>query len=61
MTILRELMEPLDLVEWKGEINGSDGLVGIDGNYKVNGIGTLELTEVAEFMEQWHGIMGKWY
>ena len=51
MTILRELMEPLDLVEWKGEINGSDGLVGIDGNYKANGIGTLELTEVAEFME----------
>ena len=51
MTILRELMEGLDLVEWKGEINGSDGLVGIDGNYKANGIGTLELTEVAEFME----------
>ena len=44
-------MEPLELVEWKDEINGSDGLVGIDGNYKVNGIGTLELTEVAEFME----------
>ena len=44
MTILRELMEPL-------EINGSDGLVGIDGNYKANGIETLELTEVAEFME----------
>ena len=44
-------MEPLDLVEWKGEINGSDGLAGIDGNYKANGIGTLELTEVAEFME----------
>ena len=44
-------MEGLDLVEWKGEINGSDGLVGIDGNYKVNGIGTLELTEVAQFME----------
>ena len=39
------------LVEWKGGIYGSDWLVGIDGNYKANGIGTLELTEVAEFME----------
>ena len=44
-------MEPLDLVEWKGEINGSDGLFGIDGNYKASGIGTLELTEVAAIME----------
>ena len=29
-------MEPLELVEGKEEINGSDGLVGIDGNYKAN-------------------------
>ena len=29
-------MEPLELVEGKEEINGSDKLVGIDGNYKAN-------------------------
>ena len=27
-------MKPLELAEGKEEINGSDGLVGIDGNYK---------------------------
>ena len=31
MIELKELMEPLELVEWKEEINGSDGHVGIDG------------------------------
>ena len=36
-------------------------LLAFDGYYKANGIGTLELMEVAEFMEEWHGIMGKWY
>ena len=35
---LIELMEPLELMEWKDEINGSDGLVEIDGNYKADGI-----------------------
>ena len=47
-------MEPLELAEWKEEINGSDGLVGIDGTYKANGIDrieTVELTELMEFME----------
>ena len=44
-------MEPLDLVEWKGEINGSDGLVGIKGNYKANGIDGLEVVELTELME----------
>ena len=31
MTELIELKEPLELMEWKEEINGSDGHVGIDG------------------------------
>ena len=47
-------MEALELVEWKEEINGNDGLVGIDRNYKANGIDrieTVELTELMEFME----------
>ena len=54
MTELIELMEPLELVEWKEEINGSDGIVGIDGNYTANGIDrieTVELTGQMEFME----------
>ena len=54
MTELIELMEPLELVEWKEEFNGSDRLVGIDGNYKANGIDRIEnveLTELMEFME----------
>ena len=41
-------------MEWKDEINGSDGLVGIDGNYKANDIDkieTVELMELMEFME----------
>ena len=45
MTELIELMEPLEWVEWKDEINGSDGLVGFDGNYKANGIDGLETVE----------------
>ena len=47
-------MEPLELVEWLEEMTGSDGLVGIDGNFKANGIDrieTVELTELMEFME----------
>ena len=36
-------MEPLELVEGKEEINGSDG---IDGNYKANGIDGLEIVEL---------------
>ena len=47
-------MEPLELVEWKEENYGSDGLLGIDGNHKANGIDrieTVELTELMEFME----------
>ena len=51
MTELKELMEPLELVEWKEEINGCDGLVRFGGNYKANGIETVELTELVEFME----------
>ena len=54
MTELIELMGPLELVEWKEEINGSEGLVGIDGNYAANGIDrieTVELMELMEFME----------
>ena len=38
---LIELMEPLELMEWKEEISVSDWLVGIDGNYKANGIDGL--------------------
>ena len=38
---LIELMEPLELMEWKEEISVSDWLVGIDGNYKTNGIDEL--------------------
>ena len=48
---MTELMEPLELVEWKEEINGSDGLVGIDGNYKANGIDGLEIVELSKLME----------
>ena len=36
------------------EINGSDGLVGIDGTYKANGIDrieTMEFTKLIEFVE----------
>ena len=47
-------MEPLELVEGKEEINGSDGLVGIDGNFKATGIDRIEtvlLTELMEFRE----------
>ena len=54
ITELIGLMEPLELVEWKEEMTGSDGLVGIDGNFKANGIDrieTVELTELMEFME----------
>ena len=54
MTELIVLMGPLELVEWKEEINGSDELVGIDGNYTANGIDrieTVELTKLMEFME----------
>ena len=46
MTELKELMEPLELVEWKEEINGSDGILGIDGNYKANGIDRIETLEL---------------
>ena len=38
MIELKELMEPLELVEQKEEINGIDRLVGSHGNYKVHGI-----------------------
>ena len=51
---LIELMEPLELVEWKEEMTGSDGLVGIDGNFKANVIDRIEpvkLTELMEFIE----------
>ena len=44
-------MEPLESVEWKEEINGSDGLVGIDVNYKANGIDGLEIVELTELMD----------
>ena len=37
-----ELMEPLELVEWKEEMTGTDGLVGIDGNFKATGIDRIE-------------------
>ena len=62
MTELIELMGPLELVEWKEEMTGTDGLVGIDGNFKANGIDrieTVELTELMEFIEWWHGNYGK--
>ena len=54
MTESIELMGPLELVEWKEEINESDGLVGIDGIYAANGIDrieTVELMELMKFME----------
>ena len=44
-------MEPWQLVEWKEEINGSDELVGIDGNYEANGIDGLRIVESKELME----------
>ena len=50
-------MGPQELVEWKEELIGSDGL----GNYKTNGIDrieTVELKELMEFMESWHGNYG---
>ena len=42
MTELIGLMEPLELVEWKEEMTCSDGLVGIDGNFKATGIDRIE-------------------
>ena len=54
MTELILLMGPLELVEWKEEMTCTDGLVGIDGNFKANGIDrieTVELTELMEFIE----------
>ena len=42
MTELRELLEPLELVEWKEEITCTDGLVGIDGNFKATWIDRIE-------------------
>ena len=44
-------MEPLELVEWKEEMTGSDGLVGIDGYFKANGIDRIEIVELTELME----------
>ena len=41
-TELIELMEPLELVEWKEEITCTDGLVGINGNFKASGIDGIE-------------------
>ena len=38
MIELKELMEPLELVEQKEAINGIDKLVGSHGNYKARGI-----------------------
>ena len=51
MTELIELMEPLELVEWKEEMTCTDGLVGIDGNYKANDIDKIETVELMELME----------
>ena len=42
MTELIELMEPLELVEWKEEMTCTDGLVGINGNFKATGIDGIE-------------------
>ena len=42
MTELIELKEPLELVEWKEEITCTDGLVGINGNFKASGIDGIE-------------------
>ena len=42
MTELIELMEPLELVERKEEMTCTDGLVGIDGNFKATGIDRIE-------------------
>ena len=50
-TELIELMEPLELVEWKEEINDSDGIVGTDGNYKANIIDRIQTVELTELME----------
>ena len=41
-------MEPLELVEWKEEINDSDGIVEIDGNYKANRIDRIKKVELTE-------------
>ena len=50
MTELIELKEPLELMEWKEEINGSDGLIGIDGNYKANEIDRIETEGVGGWL-----------
>ena len=39
---LMELMEPLELVEWKEEMTCTDALFGIDGNFKATGIDGIE-------------------
>ena len=62
INITEGMMDPLELLEGKVEINGSDGLFGIYGTYIANGIDridTLELTELMEFMEWRHGNYGK--
>ena len=41
-TELIELMEPLELVEWKEEMTCTDGLVVIDGNFKATKIDRIE-------------------
>ena len=41
-TELIYLIEPLELVEWKEEMTCTDGLVGIDGNFKATGIDRIE-------------------
>ena len=38
MIELKELIEPLELVEQNEEINGIDRLVGSHGNYEAHGI-----------------------
>ena len=46
-----ELITLNELKELMEEINGSDELVGIKGNYKANGIDGLEVVELTELME----------
>ena len=35
-------IEPMELVEWKEEMTCTDGLIGIDGNFKATEIDRIE-------------------